>query len=619
MTGQLRARRAGGLASAPWFTATVLGLLILVVAAPVEAIPYISAQSGSWSNPMTWMPIGVPGPADTVTIMPGHRVGLADPGQPAFRTVASLHNQGVLFAHWPRRANGSTMWIFTPNFINDGWVIGERGQWGVGGSVFITTLWVGPLPRWFPVPGSFTNNGTIVGGRAWRWSTGGSVLVYYPRGSALNTGRMVGGRARNGGTVWVWATQAANWQLWNRWGLRGARSRGGWGGSAYLLASSWPIWGPCSAVNGMGSVVRGGRGAPTFGSPGGNAAVMALGWRAPALNLNNALIRSGDGCGPGWAWLFGSPTINRGRVQQGRNICPPPPRRRVRVDPPQGFLKGEISGANVDLVAGDLLVLGTMINQEQLTADNDLTVTLAPGGVLDLTSNGANVPVISAPNVTINADTIVLPFGIALEQLVDSGNLVTQPGAHYRHVGTIPDIELTVEHGTSFLLPIFAGNLGNLPENQLDLVAQSSSSWWSPALNIGTSGLLVPAMDGVEDVIEVNVPNEALPGDVTSIGVLALTDDNDVRAEATITLHVVDSDTPFEPIDADFDVDEDVDLQDFAELMRCFTDPSAGSLEDDMPDDCLPPILREPLDAVDLADYEELHGELTGPVTLLPQ
>ncbi len=516
-------------------------LILLVVSLANAQVAYVSVRSGAWTSRTTWAPRGVPGPMDTAIVSAGNTVGLAAPGVRSPRvTVGGLLVVGTLTPHFPVVRRGSTMTVTATTLINVGTIRGENGgRTRGGGSVFLSA------PRivgWIPSPGFFWNSGTIQAGTGSQF--GGNVSVFYPNGRAVNTGRIRGGTGKRGGFVRMWGTIAVNANRdMNRglWGGRGRR-RNGSGGNASLVASNIPVGGNASATNARDSLVRGGRGTRRIPGPGGSAMVRALGVPpSPALNDTRAMIRGGDGCPPGPASLFGTPTINRGTIRAGNNICipPPPPPRPVRVEPPEGLIEGwaKISGDIIELSAGNLLRIGDLNDaNEAISAVNDLVITLAPGGVLDLVNNPSDVTLFSAgKNIIIHADEINLPDGVSeLSEIADAYSIVQQEGEQYSLLDiSPPDANFGVEPNETIVLSVIVSNLGNMSDEVSYNVSDTASPNWVVSI-AGSNDINAMGADILQ--LQIQVPLNASEGDENIITIDANTDDANAISEIVLTV-----------------------------------------------------------------------------------
>lgn len=515
-------------------------LLMLLLLADAQLsygqVRYTSAGSGDWTVPATWVPTGVPGPLDIAVILPGDTVGLAPLGGVPVVAVAALVVDGTLIPHFPAATTGMTMVVFSPviGIGVGGSILGEPGP-VVGGSVML--LSPGMFFPFFP-PGLFINDGTVTAGSGPIF--GGSALVFFADGAATNNSLISGGSAGTlSGSAFVWATTALNADGGapgpGTGIVGGSGFGGGAGGSATLLGASMPIGLVSSATNDANSLVRGGDGSPT--SSGGSAFVLAFAFlSSPATNATGALIRGGDGCLPGTPFLFGSPTLNFGALVTGTDLCGPPP-APARMDPPEGVFSGDATmiGVSGEIAAGNLLTIGDLSNFPAINLTGDLTITLAPGGILDLTGLVAG-QVVAGGNITVNADTILLPGGSSLASLMSTGGSLTQnSGARYALLSSSPDLQITLAPGQTLPFPTYVANIGNMPE-VIDYDVVDTSGWIVSQSGSGTYA----AMNGKDFLLTIFVPPDAIPGSTNVITISGQTQDAPVaQTTSQITIIVV--------------------------------------------------------------------------------
>ncbi len=552
------------------FVVVILGLVLLGSGGPAFGDLFVSTQSGPWTSAATWGGLGVPGSTDDVVVSVGHAVGAAGAGGGFMTpTCLSLTVNGTLTAASPEAGRGRRLRIYTTMLTNNGTIRGESGARRAG-SVFLSTIWT-PVPWWRPVAGTFINNGTIVGGNTTATRRGGNVRIFYVNGTATNNGTIRGGDgATSGGNARLSALIVVNNNI-----LRGGDGASWSGGAARLRARSIPIWwANPSATNAPGALVRGGDGDEGFG---GNATVISTGMLpAPATNAMAAVIRGGDACRGGWASLFGTPTTNAGVVSPGTSIpelCPDPPRRRrTRIDPPDGVITGdaEITGDVIELAAGSSLTIGGLVNPFPIHAEEDLVITLAPGGVLDLRDNPAGTTVLSAnDNVIINADEILLDEGVSLSDIV-TGSVITQnPGDRYSLLDLPPDAEYAVDPGDTFELFVDVGNIGNMSET-VELTIDDTEGWcdypsYEPAY--------LEAMESLDDHLEIQVPEDAAPGTVNVITLHAYAPETGAELTSEIQLVIPELGEP-----GDMNCDGVVNFFDIDGFVLALTDP-AGYVE----------------------------------------
>lgn len=505
--------------------AVLPALALLALAALAAGQSTVSSiASGVFTNPAIWSTGRVPGSTDDVTISASHTIGMTGAGLGSRQTtLGSVTVDGTLRGSWPPSSSGAAVDIVTASFTNNGLVRGEDGGAGPGGDVRLSTpigVVMGFPPAIGFLPGTFTNNGTVLGGNG---STGGSVRIWYPisfgmpsPGFAMNNGAILGGNGTNGGDADMTATVARNL---NGGLIRGGNGTTGSGGNASLHALQIPPLGPAEATNAAGATVRGGDSASASG---GDADVTAMGppGLAPATNsgpdngIPAAAILGGDGCRGGSASLFGTPTVNGGILAPGLTNpaqCPPPP-RRTRCEPPEGFILGtsNISGDIIELVAGSSLVIS---GAPVISAAQELRITLAPGGVLDLSALAPGS--LSAPLVTISADQVLTPPGTPLSALVSGATLVAA-GSRDTEISIFLSSESHASFGATVDLPLIVANTGNMTETVSLEIIDVNGVLAGPS---GQQTLVIEPLGAFAGIMQVRAPSLAFSGQTASIQV----------------------------------------------------------------------------------------------------
>ncbi len=490
----------------PFLTVAALALAALAHA-------QTSVASGVWTDPAIWDTGTVPTTTATVTIAAGHTVGLVPAGVRSTPvTVASLTVDGTLTATFPEGAGGEDVTVYATALVNNGTIRAETDPAGSGGSVLLSTTYgpVGFPPIFGPVPGTFLNTGSVLGGDGSSTRSGGSVTVFYVNGGATNSGLLLGGDGNAGGLAWMVAATSVN----DGGLVRGGDGDASRGGDGRVTAMTFPPGGTCSASNLENSVVRGG---DADEGRGGNGEVSAFAIpfsTSTALNEGRiaptdtpALIRGGDGCQAGDAILVAMFVTNRGALEAGTEIpsnCPPPPPRRAFCEPPDGVIEGDatIEADLIELVAGGNLTIGGLA-PGAITAQEDLVITMAPGGVLDLT--GLAPGSVSAMSSTlVQADTILLPPGLGLTDLIAGGPVTVSAGGRHAEPHVVNGLHSNVAPGEEVSFPVVVENRGNLTED-FELQVDGPPGWPDFAAPIVHNFTLTPG-GSWSTTIETTVP-----------------------------------------------------------------------------------------------------------------
>ena len=123
----------------------------VITAVPLSATSYTSSQSGNWSSASTWGNAGVPGSADTVSILGGHTVTLDVPA-----TVTNLTLTG--------NVTGSQNLIVTSTFNWNGGTQSGSGTTSIPAAAVMNLSGYGTLDaRPLNVAGTFNVTSTDQG------------------------------------------------------------------------------------------------------------------------------------------------------------------------------------------------------------------------------------------------------------------------------------------------------------------------------------------------------------------------------------------------------------------------------------------------------------------------
>lgn len=446
-------------------------LALLACAATLGA--QTSVKSGVWTDPTVWDTGVVPANDAVVTIAAPHVVGLGPAGRRSPRTtVDTLTVDGVLTATYPEGNTGEDIRLLAINLTNNGTIRAEDDPLGSGGNIHLSTQFglVGFPPVWAPIPGAFENDGQILAGDALITRRGGTVRIDWRNGAATNRGLVRGGDGRSGGLASIIATDAHN----DGGVIRGGDGDDFFGGAARLKGIGFPFGGDTSAINDANGLVRGG---DADDGRGGIAEVSAFTlppWGATAINEGRILptdqpgeIRGGSACEGGSVRFFGLDAQNRGRLMAGNPIlgnCVPPP-RGAWGDPPDGVFEGdtEIEADLVQLVGGTSLTLRNLA-PGAITAQQDLELSVAPGGTLDL-SDLAPGSVFAANGTTIHADVLLLPAGVPVSALFGGGPVTVLQGRRRTSPQVFGGQRYNVAPGERVRIPLSVANEGNMTED----------------------------------------------------------------------------------------------------------------------------------------------------------
>ncbi|MAG55620.1 MAG: hypothetical protein CMJ83_04945, partial [Planctomycetes bacterium] len=518
------------------FSLVLVALATLGTTAPAQS-NHATIASGVYTDPNIWDTGVVPPSNDNATISAGTVVGITARGAPTpggSIVVGELVVDGALLPTYPEGLDGRNLSVAASSVVNNGTIQAERNPNGVGGFVRIA----GSLQL-----GSFINYGSILGGDG---DAGGGVSIDFTNGLLQNHSLIKGGNGKTlGGNVVVTATEALNDGIiegGSSTNNEGLATPDGRGGEARLVARPYPGSAPARAENLAGGLVKGGD--VFHGGRAGDAYVLTV--RLPflpgtALNESGATIRAGDATGPvgtlfgGNGYLLGPMTINRGSILSSV---------LATVDPPDGLIEGDacIQAEIVELFAGSCLTIRNLNLPQAIWANQDLRISIAPGGTLDLTGLAPGC-VGAGGNVLIEADNI-LPAGVNLANLF-TGSLTIQPGQRRPQLITVPDTFITALPGEAFNFDFVLGNVGNTSED-INVVVTAPAGLSLPAppssFNLGSMGFWA-------STAPLTVPPSAIPGTLHTITITATTTTPGVppaQVTGIVDLEIGDPTTTFE-------------------------------------------------------------------------
>lgn len=503
-------------------TALIAMIFLAVVAAPSHAqIAYQSAGDGFWNHPSTWNPNGIPGALDTATIQGGHTVTLCF-GQDTWASVmvaGLVINEGGVLAGGiiAQHVRGFPMVVFAGNLTNDGAILGSPAWHSSGGHIFLSG-------------GQLINRGAITAGDGHAVAPpplpGGIIIIDYA--DVQNFGDIDAGL--RGGVVDVFGGTILNGDQENI-----GRIRGGFGGlepGIGLHCGGWAqVIGDAVSI-GPGSEIRGGGGDATPNSYGGIAMVMS------GEVAHQGLIRGGDGCGPGPAWLFAADKDVRGAVIAGDWTCMPWTDVGVVIDPPEGEITdgAEVAADDVALAAGNLLTVGPLDTAAAISAVDDMIITIAPGGTLDMSNLTPGTYWLSAgDSVTIRSDNITLPPGGGLADIISASTITTEPGTRFEKLLQTPSMGFHLAAGQTYDLPVTVVNVGNMSETVQWHISGLAGWWYGGPIN--RSRTLAP-MESMEESIRIAIPEDAEPGGTSTLSLSASTGTRSVNTESEIQVTV---------------------------------------------------------------------------------
>ena len=441
-------------------------LCFAVLQSIAQAAPptIFSVRSGSWEDPETWDLNRKPLQIDSVEISVDDTVTQ----DTLWVKSAALTVKGALVF------GGENVQVDAVEVtINPGGEV--RGRSGQGQGVRLWNL--------SSTPGTFRNHGLILSESG---PVGGGINIRFPDGTAGNLGTIIAGdgSAGNGGSVSMSARGVFNGDSTNTGTIRGGDSTsGGDGGTAYANAT---ISGEGSfASNKAGSVIEGGDSlVGAQGDSGGDAYLLG-----GALSDNDGLITAGDGCPGGFAGRSGTVLIGEGKIESKESDeanCT----SQAHDDPPTGTLSGDyhITADFIDLVAENLTI-GPLNNPPAVDADQDLVITLSPGGILDLTGITQKQTWFQAGNsITIKADTILMDASVVLSDIMSPAPTTTAGAWFTRLLVPPPTGSFAEQPGKLIDLTFRLYSLGNRTE-LIDYQISDSNGWISPPIN-GTGVLL---------------------------------------------------------------------------------------------------------------------------------
>lgn len=507
---------------------TAMGVVALAAATASGQITTTSVGNGDWNAAATWSN-GVPGPLDTAVISAGDTVWLATAGVPAnpVVTVDRIDVAGTLLSD---NAVGQSMRLLVEdlNVFPTGLVASQNGGVAPGG-----TLSIEPAVPGLPL--NVNNNGTI---RAGDGVCGGNLLIYgNAPGSDLaapnttitsNGGTFLAGQS--GGSIWM---AAGNITLNNAVVQAGDVTpfgpncgRGGLFGTP--IAGAVYISSINVAFNGTTSVTAG-----------SNTAGSGLGGTVFVRSLNNLFVDGpasilaggpgGVGC-PGVLTFAGGTSTILGTVSPGTGVgC-------YVWDPPTLVAAGDMSVDAGQVIIGGETFDATGLNAASaphITAADFIEINLSPGGFMDTTGLTPGVNYFDTPTIFVNGD-VQNADGLGLGRFTTAQIVFGEPSV-WRDVALSPGGSFYGVPGETVRIPVQSVNVGAQTEDMV-LEVTDTMGWIDPPVSVLRT---LPVGFSIYEIVEVEIPLQAQPGDVTVMRSYTETADGTEVDERFTTIEVL--------------------------------------------------------------------------------
>ena len=383
-----------------------------------DLTPTITAQKltppGSWEVRTTWTPRSVPRWNDVAYIPPGVTVVVPYTTTTRTHNVDSLCNEGTLTSPTELPPDNQQYWLaIRPNNLHNKGII--KSSDGIDGGPGVG-IYLGE-------PNEMDNDGTIQSGNGGGNGGNGGPIEINPHNFTNNGNINLG----NGGPCDI---------------LSNACTGGGDGGKLSIVGTgSVNIKGKVGAGNGGNAYHTNGAALQ------GKASHIVIDG-AQALNIDGDAIEHGSS--GEWFW---DPI----HIKVGDNVS-------IHTD--ENYFVADDNGS---------IELGNLA-EGAITATGKLVFSVGTGGIIDF-SNLSDNALKAGESITIYADTILLPEGKTLEDLVDTENLIVEPAKLLAMASwSNSDETLIGKPSESIVLPLTLRNIGPAKDTY-DLSINGAQGW----------------------------------------------------------------------------------------------------------------------------------------------
>jgi hypothetical protein len=552
---------------------TAMGVAALATATATGQVTTFSTGNGDWNSPATWTN-GVPGPLDTAVINAGDTVWLATNGVPSNPSV-TVDRIDVLGTLLSDNIQGQSMRLLVEdlNVLPGGVVSAQNGGAAPGG-----TLSIEPAVPGLPL--NVSNDGLI---RAGDGNCGGNLLIYgNAPGSDLAAPNTT--ITSNGGSFLAGVSGASVWMAAGNVTLNNATVQAGDVTPAAPNCGRGGLFGTPIAGAIYISSINSNFNGTTSVTAGSNTAGTGVGGTVFLRSLNNLFIDGpasvlaggpgGAGC-PGVLTFAGGTSTILGTVSPGTGVgC-------YVWDPPTLVAADDLDIDAAQVIIGGETFDATGLNAASaphITATDFIEINLSPGGFMDTTGLTPGVNYFDTPLIVVNGD-VRNADGLGLGRFTDADIEFGEANV-WRDVALSPGGSFYGVPGGTVRIPVQSVNVGAQAETVL-LEVTDTMGWVDPP--VGTVRSL-PVGFSIYEIVEVEIPLQAQPGDVTVVRSYTETNDGVEIDERFTTVEVLQGNAggPCNPADLaePFGV---LDLNDVNAFVEGFLsgDPDLGDLNGD--------------------------------------